>query len=752
MTRDRTAPLLDSKELRRRRRERILIVATVILIVLLTFLETHLTKQETILPISSNVLIFGLININIILIILLIFLIMRNVVKLVYERRRGVIGSRIRSKLVAAFISLTLIPTFVLFLVAINFLSYSIENWFNIRIGDALNSTLEMAQTSYKYTTDYAKFYARQISGDITESRLYEKERGKYLRTLVEQRQKAYNLGLLEVYFDGKREKLLVTDRQNPHILPLNLPPNLVEEVYAGKEVVAEHSSGNGNIISGVAPIYSLLASGEVVGMVAAGYYIPRAFVDKMAIISKTSEEYKQLSLLKNPIKFTYIVTLSLVTLLIVFSATWFGLFLAKQITVPIQDLADATGRIARGDLDYRIEITADDEIGTLVDAFNSMTGDLKKSQQSLELANLDLEQRRKYMAAVLSNVSAGVVSVDKDDVITIVNRAAERMLEIEAEKVLNRPYQEVLSVEHLALVKDLRKELRESENGFVERQLAITVKGRFLTILITTTVIRDDEGSYLGMVLVFEDLTQLQKAERAAAWREAARRMAHEIKNPLTPIQLSAQRLQRKYGERLLEDGDVFHECTKTIIGQVEVLKNLVNAFSRYARMPVTNPSLNDLNDVLDDAIVLFQDAHKDILFAFQKGEGIPRLHIDPEQIKRVMLNLLDNAVAALGPEERRIEIRTGYDVQRRRAVVEVADNGAGVPERFKNKIFEPYFSTKRTGTGLGLAIVSSIIAEHRGQVGVLDNEPRGTIVTFELPAPETETPASQGEKGDYA
>ena len=747
MNRDRSAPLLDSKELRRRKRERILIVVTVIIIVLLTFLETHLTKQETILPISSNVLIFGLININIILIILLIFLIMRNVVKLVYERRHGVIGSRIRTKLVAAFVGLTLIPTFVLFLVSINFLSYSIENWFNIRIGDALNSTLEMAQTSYKYTSDYAKFYARQISGDITESRLYEKERGKYLRTLVEQRQKVYNLGLLEVHFDSKREKVIVKDPQNAHIVPLNLPPNLIEEVFAGKEVVAEHSSGNGNIITGVAPIYSLLATGEVVGMVAVGYYIPRAFVDKMAIISKTSEEYKQLSLLKNPIKFTYIVTL-----LIVFSATWFGLFLAKQITVPIQDLADATGRIARGDLDYRIDIAADDEIGILVDSFNSMTKDLKKSQQNLELANLDLEQRRKYMEAVLSNVSAGVVSVDKNDVITIINRAAERMLEIKTEKVLNRPYQEVLSAEHLALVKELLGELKESENGFVERQLAITVKDRFLTILITTTVIRDDEGNYLGMVLVFEDLTQLQKAERAAAWREAARRMAHEIKNPLTPIQLSAQRLQRKYGDRLQEDGDVFQECTKTIIGQVEVLKNLVNAFSRYARMPVTNPSLNDLNEVLGDAIVLFQDAHKDITFTFHKGEAIPSLHIDPEQIKRVMLNLLDNAVAALGQEERRIDVRTGYDAQRRQAVVEVADNGAGVPAKFKGKIFEPYFSTKRTGTGLGLAIVSSIIAEHRGQVGVRDNEPRGAVVTFELPAPETDAPANHAEKGDYA
>jgi len=752
LTRHRPTPPLDSKELRRRKRERILIVVTVIVIVLLTFLETHLTRQEAILPISSNVLIFGLININIILIILLIFLIMRNVVKLVYERRHGVIGSRIRTKLVAAFVSLSLIPTIVLFLVAINFLSYTIENWFNIRIGDALNNTLEMAQTSYKYTSDYAKFYARQISNDITESRLYEKERAKYLRTLIEQRQKTYNLGLLEIHFDSQREKVIVKDPNNPEVFPLTMSPKLIEDVFAGREVVTEQSSGSGNIIGGVAPIYTRLNTGEVIGMVVVGYYIPRVFADKMGIISKTSEEYKQLKLLKNPIKFTYIVTLSIVTLLIIFSATWFGLFLAKQITVPIQDLADATGRIARGDLDYRIDIAADDEIGILVDSFNSMTKDLKKSQQNLELANLDLEQRRKYMEAVLSNVSAGVISVDKGDVITIINRAAERMLEIKTEKVLHRPYQEVLKPEQMALVQELLGELKENETGVVERQLEINVKGRVLTVLITTTVINDDDGHYMGMVLVFEDLTQLQKAERAAAWREAARRMAHEIKNPLTPIQLSAQRLQRKYGDRLSEDGEVFQECTRTIVGQVEVLKNLVNAFSRYARMPVTNPFPNDLNEVLADAVVLFQDAHKDVAFAFQKGEQIPRLNIDPEQIKRVMLNLLDNAVAALGPEEGRIDIKTGYDVQQRRAVVEVADNGSGVPAKLKGKIFEPYFSTKRAGTGLGLAIVSSIIAEHQGQVSVRDNQPRGTVVVFELPAPEGEPPADHAGKGVYA
>ena len=262
--------------------------------------------------------------------------------------------------------------------------------------------------------------------------------------------------------------------------------------------------------------------------------------------------------------------------------------------------------------------------------------------------------------------------------------------------------------------------------------------KDKALTVLLTITTIQDDEGNDSGIVVVFEDLTQLQKAERAAAWREVARRMAHEIKNPLTPVQLSAQRLQRKYGDKLGEDGSVFKECTQTIIDQVEVLKNLVNEFSRYARMPVTTPALNDLNAVVADAVVLFQDAHKDIVFDYKPAEGLPKFDLDAEQINRVMINLLDNAVAAINKKEGRIEITVSYDEQHRKATVAVADDGAGVPASYKRKVFEPYFSTKKSGTGLGLAIVSSIISDHHGQVSVADNKPTGTIVSFQLPVAE--------------
>ena len=730
---------LDKQETKRRRREWIIILVTMFLIALITYLETGIFRGEAaLLPVSGNALIFGLINVNIILIILLIFLIVRNLVKLIYERRHGILGSKLRTRLVAAFVSLSLIPTVLLFLVSINFLSYSIDNWFSIRIGDALNRTLEVAQIYYQQSADQAKYYARQLSADISKNGLYEGEKFIYLQALVERRHRTNKLNMLEVHIENQKENVVVRDREYEQIVAKPLSPEAMEDVFAGRELTTTEQVGSGDLIRGVAPVFSAAGPREVIGFVTASYYFPAGLVDKINVISKTSEEYRQLTLLKTPIKFGYIITLFIVMLLIIFSATWFGLYLAKGITVPIQDLAEATRRIAQGDLSHQIDIRADDEIGVLVTSFNQMTKDLKRSKQGLEQANLDLEQRKNYTETILRNVSAGVISIDGNGVITTINRAAEKMLGIRTQKVLNRRYEEVLIPAHRILAREVLREMRERGEGLIEKQIDVTLRDRAMTILMTITAIHDDEAREMGMAVVFEDLTRLQRAERAAAWREVARRMAHEIKNPLTPVQLSAQRLQKKYGDRLGEDGGVFWECTKTIIDQVEVLKNLVNEFSRYARLPVTNLALDDLNGVISDSVILFKDAHKEIVFDFLPGADIPKLMLDPEQIRRVMVNLLDNAVAALTGANGRIEIRTLSDRKGRTAKVEVADNGCGIPPNYQIKMFEPYFSTKRSGTGLGLAIVNSIIADHHGRVSVSNNHPRGTVVTFELPVPD--------------
>jgi two-component system nitrogen regulation sensor histidine kinase NtrY len=725
---------IDEKELRKRRRERIIMVVVGVLAITFTLIASHLFNKND-LPITTNIFVYGLTSINVILIILLLFLIVRNVVKLFYEHRRGIIGSKLRTKLVTAFVGLSLVPTVLLFLVAMNFLSYSIEFWFNIKIGDALNRSLEVAQVYYEQMAEQAKFNARQISADITKNRLYERERLEYLKSLIGQRQKNYKLGMVETYFDFQKENMVFADAEHPELVPLNLVPKMLEDIYSGKEASAIQPTNAGEEIIGVVPVFSFAVPSEVIGRISVSYSVPKGFVDKLRSIADASEQYGQINILKNPIKFNYLITLSIVTLVIIFLATWFGLTLASGITGPIQDLAQATNKITQGDLDIQIDIEADDEIGLLVKSFNQMTKDLKKSKNGLEEANLSLEQRRKYMEAVLRNVSAGIISMDGNGIITTINHAAEKMFDLDPENILFHNYRDLMIPEHLILVEEFLQEMKENNESILEKQLELVLKDKALTILLTITKIKDEDGNDSGIVVVFEDLTQLQRAERAAAWREVARRMAHEIKNPLTPVQLSAQRLQRKYGDKLGEDGSVFKECTQTIIDQVEVLKNLVNEFSRYARMPVTTPALNDLNEVITDSVLLFQDAHKDIVFEFNKSEGLPKFEFDAEQINRVLINLLDNAVAAINKKEGRIEIQVSYDEQRRKAIVAVTDDGPGVPSSYKRKVFDPYFSTKKSGTGLGLAIVSSIISDHHGQVSVSDNNPTGTVVSFQLP-----------------
>ena len=725
---------LDDKEIRKRRRERIIMVVVGFLAITFTVIASHVFNKEG-LPISANIFVYGLSSINVILILLLLFLIVRNIVKLFYEHRRGIIGSRLRTKLVAAFVGLSLVPTILLFLFAINFLSYNLEFWFNVKTGEALNKSLEVAQIYYQQAAEQAKFNARQISADITRNRLYQHDRLEYLKSFIIQRQKNYNLGMVEAHFDFQPNNMMFPDAEHPELnFPL-LTPKMLEDLYSGKEIFTVESTNVGEIVVGVAPVFSYAVPSEVIGRVSVGYNIPQGLVEKLRNIADASQQYGQINILKNPIKFNYLVTMSIVTLVIIFLATWFGLTLAGNITGPIQNLAEATNKITRGDLDIQIDVEADDEIGLLVKSFNKMTKDLKKSSGSLVQANIILEERRKYIETILRNVSAGIISLDKNGVITTINNAAEKMFDLNPEDVLNKNFRDLMIPEHLTLVDEFMKEIEESNEGALQKQLELMLKDRALTVLLTVTTIKDESGNDTGMVVMFEDMTQLQRAERAAAWREVARRMAHEIKNPLTPIQLSAQRLQKKYSEKL-EDGSVFKECTQIIIDQVEVLKNLVNEFSRYARMPVTTPAPNDLNEVIADSVSLFQDAHKDITFEFKKAENMPKFEFDAEQMNRVLINLLDNAVAAINDNKGgKIEITAGYDEQSRRATVAVADDGSGVPANYKGKVFDPYFSTKKSGTGLGLAIVNSIISDHHGQVSVSDNFPTGTVVSFQLP-----------------
>jgi two-component system nitrogen regulation sensor histidine kinase NtrY len=411
-------------------------------------------------------------------------------------------------------------------------------------------------------------------------------------------------------------------------------------------------------------------------------------------------------------------------------------------MTRPVQELVVATRAVADGNLGVRIESYAADEIGMLVQSFNRMTEDLRTKQQALNASNQELsrinqeiEQRRRYMEIVLRNVAAGVISVDKEGIITTINTSAEKLLSINPGSVLGKNFREVLHGPHLDIVKESLKDLVLSKQDTINRQVSLDIRGTRLTLHLHLTLLRDEAGDFMGTVLVLDDMTQLMKAQRMAAWREVARRIAHEIKNPLTPIQLSAQRLRKRYLSRFSDDEKVFDECTDMIIKSVDELKTLVNEFSNFARMPAIQPEPNDINSLIRETLTLYQEAHRGVRLSFIPDERMPQLKIDRDQVKRVIINILENAVAAMA-ERGRIEISSSFDPELKMASFTIADDGPGIPPEDKPRLFEPYFSTKKTGTGLGLAIVSSVVSDHNGFVRVRDNEPQGACFIVELPA----------------
>ncbi len=625
-----------------------------------------------------------------------------------------------------AFISLSLVPTIILFFVAAGFITNSVEHWFKVQVEQSLQGSLEVVQTYYRDFANNAVSSAQQIGKHFPDLESF--KGGKDLTLLkkeLEAKRKEYNLSTLGIFVGGRGETVRVEDPSLKGIF-FSPPKDLLEAGFSGKEVSRILPVGEGEVITGIAPIFNSSEKKEVVGVVAASHFIPKSLTTKMREISQAFVDYKQLKILKKPIKTSYMMALLMVTLLIIFSATWFGFHLAKDITVPIKEMAEATHRIATGDLNFRIQMKSADEIGMLVQSFNQMTGDLQVSRY-------ELEQRKKYMEIVLKNVAAGVISVDDKGVITTINTSAEQILEIKGEDVLDRKFFEVLSKEYVAQMEELLNELRSSKKDSIEKQLTGRLKGKSLTLLINLTNLKDEEGGSLGVVAVFDDLTQMIKAQRMAAWREVARRIAHEIKNPLTPIQLSAQRLRKRYLDKLPDDGAVFDECTKTIVKQVEELKGMVNEFSSFARMPTSQPSPNHLNEIIREALVLFQEAHKEVHFIFVP-EHLPILNIDRDQMKRVMINLIKNSLTAIDGEGE-IKILTSYDPKLQMVRLEVSDDGCGIPEEDKGRLFEPYFSTRKTGTGLGLTIVNAIIADHNGYIRVRDNTPKGTTFLIELP-----------------
>jgi PAS domain S-box-containing protein len=484
--------------------------------------------------------------------------------------------------------------------------------------------------------------------------------------------------------------------------------------------------------------------SGDVLAIAVSARRLPVDLEQTVGQIEREASQYEALSHELRAVKTFELSALGLLTLLVLFSATWFAMFFSKQVTVPIQALAEATDQVSQGNLGYQVGVRADGELGRLIQSFNEMTVQIEEGRRAVEHAsealqgaNRELEARSNVMRAILENIPAGVISVDARGEINEVNATAESLLGPERVQAAARLADLFSPDDGREVARLLRRAMRQR---VASRQMEFDLGGRRVTVALTASSIRT-RGEVSGFVLVIEDLTELLQAQRAAAWREVAQRLAHEIKNPLTPIQLSTERISRlveRAGTGAPAPGiaSAVAESASLIGREVSALKSLVDEFSAFARFPASQPVPSNLNDIVEQALEVFNGRLDGIGVRRQLGEDLPRVQADPEQMKRAVINLIDNAAEALEHSPlREIWIKTALEPDREVLELTIADSGPGLSPEAKEKLFVPYFSTKGRGTGLGLAIVSRIVGEHHGFIRVEENRPFGAKFVIELP-----------------
>jgi len=692
------------------------------------------TVQQTVVLVALSLLIS-------IAFFIFALILMRNLLKLYVERRQQQLGSRFKVRMVAAFLGLSLVPVCFLFAFAYGLLNRSIDKWFGAPF-DAVRKSAGVVVGQLESEEEQRVLHA---AGHLaSHPRLIDavaRRDGAALDPLLAAQAK--ELGLQAVLCFDPRGNLLARagDSQPRASEIVKLIPAIAEAQAPSQGTVVHWGEGAAGSVLAARPVAG--TQGQRLGTVVGMRRLPGDMAEVVQQMQSEIQKYDELSHVRKIIRLNYLAALGLLTLLIVFAATWFALFLSKEVTVPIQALAEGTHEVSKGNLGYQVTAPASGELKILIRSFNEMTRQLQENRQAIEQAakelqraNRELEERGNTMEAILENIPTGVISFDPEGQITRMNSTVERMFD-RADLKSVRKLTELFAPDDARDIARLFR--RAARQGVVSQQMELNLGARRAVVELTLTSIRARHGA-VGSVLVLEDLTELLRAQKSAAWREVAQRLAHEIKNPLTPIQLSAERIGR-----LLEraSNGVSGELVATIeesaalIGrEVEALKTLVDEFSHFARFPASRPVLSSLNTIVENAVRVFDGRLTGISVREELAPDLPPVQVDPEQMKRVLVNLIDNAAEALEQSVlKEIWIRTALDQDRDVVELVVADSGPGILPEAKEKLFLPYFSTKLRGTGLGLAIVSHIVSEHHGTIRVEENRPTGSQFIIELP-----------------
>jgi two-component system nitrogen regulation sensor histidine kinase NtrY len=731
---------------------RLILLGILVLLVALVAMVTLADRAPDFNPnFLTEVLLYALSVADLTMLLALGFVLARNIVKLLVERRHGLPFSRFRAKLVGAMLGLTIIPALLVLLVGSELIRSSMQKWVSQPADALLTSARQIAHEYYREREDEVVQHAGAIARAVPPSLVRDGAADSIRRTL-EAHASAGPGRKVEVYrLTPESTPVLLASVQpaaggtEPH------PPGevLASRVIRGSGNTAhEPLAGGGELVQAGALIVEP-GSNLPVGVVVASEQVTGAVATETRNVIAAYQSYTRSLVLRRPLQGMYLSLFVMMTLMILVSATWMGLYLAKRITRPVQMLAQGAREIGAGHLDHRIEPETRDEFGSLIEAFNSMAGEvaagqrtLERSRLDLERKNLELEERRRYIETVLERIATGVVSIGADGRIHTVNGAALRLLDVDR-SIVGTAAEQVFAREDLQALGGLVRQAYAG-SGHAANEVTMARDGRELHLASAATALQREDGNVEGAVLVFDDVTPLIRTQRVAAWRDVARRLAHEIKNPLTPIQLCAERMQRHFTTAPSAARELVDECTSTIVGEVESLKGLVDEFAHFARMPAPKAVPEDLHLMLTDALALYNGLFHNIRIERRFDESLPPVRIDIEQLRRVVINLVDNAVEALGGGSApahtanggpTIMVETRHDPAQGVARILVADNGPGISAADRDKLFMPYYSTKRRGSGLGLAIVRRIIVEHGGSIEVHDNQPKGTRFVIELP-----------------
>ena len=745
-------------KLTRRRRILLWSLGLTVLLLLSIIVSQQLWLWTVIPPdtASDTLLLYALSTLNFVAFVVFSFIFVRNLLKLRRERRELQLGSKIKTRLLIYFIAISFLPIIAMAVFSYLFLNRSLEKWFARLPARVVNEAQDLQREALSAQTRHLRETASLLA--VVLKPQSDSEKQETLDRVVA----AGQLSAVEVIDSSGR--IVAQSKAQLSAAEIKELDSLLQQARSLKG--SDDSLADGKDLDAVVvPLSEVENSGQQLVLVS----LRLASSDLAERITGSQSEYRHLVDRQHRVRSLGLSTLGLMTLMLLFVSSWVAIYLARGIATPIKALAEASNEIARGNLSHRVTTIAEDELALLAHSFNQMTAQLEENRSRIEAGtaalrekNLTLEERRDYIETILQSLSTGVVSLDENDGVTTINSAASRILRLSSAAANERKLENLMGTDDWPIIDRILRRARRTGQATEQAQLAGAGDDEDSTplpVALTATALRGSDVQKRGVVLVVEDLSELLAAQRVAAWSEVARRMAHEIKNPLTPIQLSAERIAKSYrratadreqnganGNSGLSEGTseelqvtaVINECTETIAREVAGLKAMVDEFSRFARLPLARLEIADLNEVVRHASALYEGRLAGVTVETNLDSDLPAAMLDTEQLRRVFVNLIDNASNALAglDGERLINISTTFDPVRSLLIAEVSDTGHGIrPADFK-RLFQPYFSTRGSGTGLGLAIVQRIILEHGGRIRAGANYPRGARFVIELPA----------------